>query len=318
MESPSRSLVGTRITAGVFVSLALIYVIWSSTYLALRYMVEELPAFISSGARYLTAGTVLLLVLLARKSPFPNAREWMASAPGGFLLFVLGNGFVAFSERNGVSSSVAAVAIGIMPLIATALAMHSGERPSRRQWLGLTLGFSGLLVMGLGDLRATPLGLVALLVAASGWAVGTHLTRRLPLPKGLMAAATQMLLGGVFMILSGTLFGERFPSHVLDLPWRVIASFFYLVVFGSLIAFSAYTYLLRNTTASVATSYAYVNPLLAVVMGIVIGKEHVASSTVIAALFVVIGVAFIITEKKERTVTASLPTRRTPHPQEVR
>jgi drug/metabolite transporter (DMT)-like permease len=317
MESGSKMTPSTStssrgiLTPAVLISLALVYVIWSSTYLALRYVVEVLPPFLSSGARYFTAGVVLFAVLCAKKERLPSAREWLAALPGGVLLFVLGNGFVALAEQRGVSSSVAAVAIGIMPVFATLLAMQGGERPTVRQWSGLGLGLCGLVLMGMGDLRATPSGLLILLLAAGGWALGSHLTRRLPVPKGLMAAATQMIMGGIAMMLVGSVIGETVPSSPLSLPWRALLSFAYLVVFGSLVAFSAFTYLLRNTSASVATSYAYVNPLIAVAMGIFIGKETVAPSTIASAVLVVVGVAFII-------LKASPPMTRTPAPQATR
>ncbi|WP_394822528.1 drug/metabolite exporter YedA [Pendulispora albinea] len=285
------------VTPPVAVCLGLLYFIWGSTYLAIRYVVEVLPAMLASGVRFVIAGCILFVFLLSRKAPLPTRREWLASAPVGVLMFMVGNGFVALSEKH-VSSSAVAVLIGTMPLFSALIASQMGERTSRRQWVGLGFGFLGILVMGGGDLRGTPGSLALVLLAAAGWALGTNLTRKLPLPKGMMASATQMITGGFSLLIAGSVLGERLPEQSLsEIPGKAFFALAYLIVAGSLIAFSAYMYLLRHAPASVATSYAYVNPMVAVAFGIVIGNERVGVSTPIAALLVVVGVAFIMTGK---------------------
>jgi len=298
---PPTSTAWRGITAPVAVCLGLLYFIWGSTYLAIRYVVQVLPAMTTGGVRFLIAGGFLLLLLvIGGRHALPTRRQWLASIPGGLLLFMLGNGLVALGEMH-VSSSATVVLIATMPLFATLIAAAMGERTSRRQWTGLGVGFLGILVMGIGDMGGSPQWLLLLLVAAACWALGTNLARKLPLPPGMMAAATQMTVGGVAMLLAGLVLGERMPETPLsELPHQALLAFAYLIVFGSLVAFSAYTYLLRHAPPSVATSYAYVNPLVGVAFGIVIGHERVGVSTPIAAVLVVLGVVFIMTGKKPR------------------
>jgi drug/metabolite transporter (DMT)-like permease len=200
-----------------------------------------------------------------------------------------------------------------MPLFAAGLSVAIGERPTMRQWAGLFLGFAGVAVMSLGELRATPGAALLLLCAPIGWATGSLAARRLPLPKGLMAAATQMMGGGLALLIAGILRGETIPTHA---PTKSLVALAYLVVFGSLVAFSAYTYLLRATTAPVAMSYAYVNPVIAVIMGVAIGSEHLSSGAILGGALVIAGVAVIVMTKgktadvaQARSLGARAPTK---------
>ena len=291
LEPPPTSDPVTRaLSPRVIVSLIAVYLIWGSTYLALRYVIEGLPPLMSGGARYFTAGAVLLVILRLRGAKMPTAREWGYSVPVGTLMFLVGNGLVALAERE-VASSLAAVVCAAMPLFAAGLSVAIGERPTMRQWIGLFLGFVGVAVMSLGALRATPGAALLLLCAPIGWATGSLAAKRLPLPKGLMAAATQMIGGGLVTLFVGMLRGETLPSHA---PTKALVALAYLVVFGSLVAFSAYTYLLRSTTAPVAMSYAYVNPVIAVVMGVAIGAERMSSGALLGGALVVAGVAVLV------------------------
>ncbi|MEO7094451.1 MAG: drug/metabolite exporter YedA [Polyangiales bacterium] len=283
-------------------ALAAVYLIWGSTYLALRYVIEGLPPLMSGGARYLVAGAVLLVILRVRGAKMPTAREWAYSVPVGALMFLGGNGLVALAERE-VASSLAAVVCAAMPLFAAGLSVAIGERPTLRQWSGLLLGFAGVAVMSLGELRATPGAALLLLCAPIGWATGSLAARRLPLPKGLMAASTQMIGGGIVTLVAGALRGETIPAHA---PTKALVALAYLVVFGSLVAFSAYTYLLRSTTAPVAMSYAYVNPVIAVIMGVAIGAERLSSGTILGGVLVVAGVAVIVMSKGKGAAAASV------------
>lgn len=284
-----------RLPLPVVLSLAAVYVVWSSTYLALRYVVDALPPMLSAGARYLIAGAILHAFLRLRGAPAPTLREWLRAALPGALLFVCGNGFVAIAERD-VASGLAAVACAAMPLLVATFGALGGDRPGRREWIGLGIGFVGVFLLGAGDLRASRLAGVLLLFAPVGWALGTLLTKRLSLAKGAMGASTQMVTGGLACLSVGALRGEAWPTAV---PLSAIAAFAYLVVFGSLVAFSAYTYLLGATRPSVATSYAYVNPLLAVVLGVVVGGERPRATAFAAAILVVIGVAVLATARRD-------------------
>lgn len=271
-------------------SLLALYSIWSSTYLALRVLVEHLPVFLAAGGRYVLAGALLAGVLRARGAPWPTARQWGAAAPVGALLFLVGNGFVALAERTA-SSGAAAVACATTPLWASVFGRWFGQTTTRREWAGVGLGLLGVLALSASEARGTPLAMGLLALAPVGWALGSLLSRRLPLAPGLMSAATQMITGGLCMVGLGLLRGEALPA---DAPARAWVAFGYLVVFGSLVAFSAYNYLLRTARPTVAMSYAYVNPALAVALGAVFGGETVGPAALLATALIVAGVAALL------------------------
>lgn len=275
----------------VGLSLLAVYLIWSSTYLALRFVVLSLPPLLMVGTRFVIAGTILMLILRWRGAKLPSSRQLVASVPGGVLLFLIGNGMVAMAEREA-SSGAAALFCATMPLCAACINFVSGRRPQGREWLGLLLGFVGVVVLCLGkDLRAAPGALVMLLVAPLGWALGSTWARRLPMPSGAMGGATQMLAGGMVSLMVAVLRGEHLPTQW---PLLAVGSLAYLVVFGSLVAFSAYTYLLGHTRPSVAMSYAYVNPGLAIVLGALLGGEPLQREVVGATILIIAGV-FLMT-----------------------
>jgi drug/metabolite transporter (DMT)-like permease len=267
----------------VALALGAVYVLWGSTYLAMRVAVSGLPPFFMAGGRFLVSGVVLLAFLRVRGAPWPSRREWLMAAPVGLLMFVVGNGMVALAEQH-LGSGVAAVVTGTMPLWAAAMALFFGERVTPREWVALVLGFAGVGALALGgELRAEPWSALVLCLAPIGWALGSHLARRLRMAPGLMAAATQMLVGGVVMLLVSLVLGERVVTPV---PARALGAWLYLAVAGSLVAYSAYTWLLRHTRPAVATSYAYVNPVVAVVLGALMGGERVGPEVLVAVALI--------------------------------
>ncbi|MER2560376.1 MAG: drug/metabolite exporter YedA [Myxococcaceae bacterium] len=287
-------------------ALAAVYVIWGSTYLAMRIAVEALPPFMMASVRFVLVGVVLLTFLKARGAAWPTPKEWLLSTPVGVLMFVLGNGTVALAEKH-ISSGIAAVVCGTMPLCAAAMGPLFGERATPREWVGLIAGFAGVAVLGFGsELRAEPFYAAILCVAPVAWAAGSMLSRKLPLPKGLMSAATQMITGGAAMAFVSLAAGERVPEHI---PMKVALSWVYLCVFGSLVAYSAYTYLLRATRPAVATSYSYVNPAIAVAMGALLGNEAVGPEVIVAVVLIVGATAMVVTGR-----TPSLPVTRSSSP----
>ena len=272
-------------------SLFAVYVIWGSTYLAMRWAVEGLPPFLMAGTRFVLTGTILFTFLKLRGAPTPTRAEWLYSLPVGVLMFVLGNGTVAMAEKH-VSSSIAAVVCGSMPLWVGALGPLFGVRTSGREWVGLGIGFLGVLVLGLGgELRAEPASAALLMIAPASWALGSLLARFWPLPKGLMSAATQMLTGGVSMSIVSALHGDRLPD---PLPTRAMWAWVYLAVFGSLVAYSAYTYLLRATRPAVATSYSYVNPVVAVFFGVFFANEKLNMETIVSLVLITISTLLVL------------------------
>jgi drug/metabolite transporter (DMT)-like permease len=272
-------------------ALGAVYVIWGSTYLAMRVAVEGLPPFLMAAARFVLVGLVLLAILRARGSAWPTPRQWALSTPVGVLMFVLGNGTVAVAEQK-LSSGVAAVVCGTMPLWVGALGRFFGAKTTPREWLGLVLGFAGVAVLGLsGELRAEPLHAVLLFLAPISWALGSLLARALPLAPGLMSAATQMVTGGVVMGVVSAAVGEPLPTAP---PASAVVAWVYLCVFGSLVAYSAYTWLLANTRPAVATSYSYVNPVIAVALGAWLGNERVGAETIVAVALVVAATVLVV------------------------
>lgn len=296
MVSVSRTLAVHLDSKGISLKiagcLAIVYVIWGSTYYAIRVSLESFPPLTMAGARFLAGGAILYAILRARGAPRPTVREWRASAIVGVLLLVVGNGAVVMAEQS-VSSSFAALSITTVPLWAAGFSALLGMRPRGREWAGILVGFAGALILNLGGDLTTggTLGLVILLAPVS-WALGSVISRRLPLPKGGMATALEMLCAGVVLLPAGVLTGERL--HGTPTP-ASIGAVVYLVIFGSLVALSAYTYLLENTRPAIATSYAYVNPIVAVLLGAGLGGETVGPSVLLGGAVVLLGVALIST-----------------------
>lgn len=270
-------------------ALLALYVIWGSTYLAMRIAMETLPPLLMAGPRFIVAGSVMFGFLKLRGAPTPTRAEWIASAKVGVLLLTLGNGAVAIAEQS-VSSGVAAVIVGSMPLWAAIFGYFLGQPPGRREWAGLALGFAGVVILNAGgDLKLDTRGLICL-AAPITWAFGSVYGKKLPLPPGGMATACQMITGGLAMLVLAAVTGERVEAMPSTRTFLAMA---YLAVFGSLVAFTAYTWLLRNTRPALATSYAYVNPIVALLLGRFFGKEPLGVTTVAAAAVCISGVALI-------------------------
>jgi drug/metabolite transporter (DMT)-like permease len=279
-------------------------VLWGTTYLAIRVALESYPPFLLGGVRFLAAGATLYVVALLRRERTPRAAEWGASALTGCLLFVAGNGLVNLAEQS-VSSGLASVLVTTMPLWATIMARLFGERVSIGEAAGVLLGLAGVAVLNMGgDLRASPTGAVLLLLAPMGWALGSIAGRRLPLPGGMMRTATQMLVGGVGCLVVGAIAGEH---PVLRGSGRAIAAVVYLWIFGSLVGFSAYSYLLKHTRPAVATSYAYINPVIAVILGVVLAHESFGAASLLGAVIVLAAVVLVGRAKARMPAAAPTP-----------
>jgi drug/metabolite transporter (DMT)-like permease len=283
--------------ARTIVALLLVYVIWSSTYLAIRIAVRHWPPFQMAGGRFVIAGAVLALWLRLRGDPLPTGKQWLASIPGGVLLFLAGNGIVSVASQT-VSSAVVAVMSATTPLFAALFETMRGRRQRPGEWLGILCGIVGVgVLMFRSELRAQPATAALMLLAPIGWALGSTWARSLPMPAGLMGAAAQMFTGGIAMLLVAVGRGEPLMA---SFPLRETASVIYLIIFGSLIGFSAYTYLLRHTRPAVAMSYAYVNPVLAALIAAVFGDGQVTLATMVATLLIAASVATVITVNRPR------------------
>jgi drug/metabolite transporter (DMT)-like permease len=280
----------------VFLALASVYLIWGSTYLGIRIGLDGFPPFLMGGLRFVAAGGLFYAFLSWRGHAAPTPVQWRNAAVLGLLMVVLGNGLVNFAEQT-VSTGLAAIAIASMPLWAGMFSAFKGRHPSRLEWLGLGLGFAGVVWLNFGSAMSASLpGMIALLVAPVAWAFGSVWSRDRDLPGPFMSTAAQMLCGGVAMGALGLLLGER--MHELP-PLRPTLAVLYLVLFGSIVAYSAYVWLLHNVRPALATSYAYVNPPIAVLLGMLTLGEHVDSHMVGAMLVILAGV-LIITRAKAR------------------
>jgi drug/metabolite transporter (DMT)-like permease len=281
-------------------SLFAVYVIWGSTYLAMSICVVELPPMLMAAARFSAAGGVLLVVALRSGAKLPPKRDWLRMLPIGALLFVGGNGFIAIAEQD-VPSSGAAVVAAMMPLWIGVLGRFFGTVATPREWASLVIGFIGVVVlMGGPSLSGAPIHIVLLLCAPIAWALGSLLSRRTKDIGGahatLVGPALQMLTGGAALFVGGILRRETWPAHAST---DVYLSLLYLFTFGSVIGFTAYGWLLRNARPVVATSYAYVNPVLAVLLGAALHHEPLGWTTVVANVLIV--TAVILALRKPRT-----------------
>ena len=284
----------------VALALAAVFLIWGSTYLAIRFALEGgFPPFLLGGIRFLLAGGLVFAFLRLRGVAAPTRAQWGNAAVMGVLLLVLGNGMVNFAEKS-VSSGMAAVAVASAPLWMGVFAAMRGQKPTRMEWVGLGIGFVGVLWLNAGSsLTATPVGLVALLVAALAWSFGSIWSRGRDLPSPFMASAAQMLCGGVAMCIVGAVSGERFFHAMPDA--HAIGAFCYLIVFGSIVGFSAYIWLLHHVRPALAGSYAYVNPAIAVALGAWLAGERFGTHELIAMGVILLGVVAITFAKTAKT-----------------
>ena len=277
-------------------SLAAVYVIWSSTYLVMKLAVVELPPLLMASIRFVAAGSIMLLIAMRRGVPFPAARDWLRVLPIGALLFLGGNGLVSIAQLS-VTSGGAAVVCAMMPLWAGVFAWLTGEKPTRREWISLVIGFVGIIVlMGGPSLAGKPLHIVMIICSPICWALGSVMARRLPQRLGdtFMLPAMEMLTGGAVLAVVGFSVGERIPVDASATGWLSVV---YLFVAGSLVAFTAYNWLLRNARSTVATSYAYVNPVLAVLLGALLTGEPLGMTTIVANVLIVIAVMLALRKR---------------------
>jgi len=301
-ELPSPAVAQTpRLLADprVLIPLALftLFVVWGSTYLGIRFALESYPPFLLAGLRFLCAGVAMYGFLRLRGTPAPTPLQWRNAAFTGLMLLGIGNGLVCFAEQH-VSSGIAAVAVASVPLFAALFAGLYGQWPSRRENIGLAIGFVGVIVLNLGSsLSGSRLGAMALLLAAACWAFGSVWSRGQEMPPGPMNTAAQMLCASAALLVVGYASGEHLPSHPTRHATLALA---YLAVFGSIIAFSAYLYVLKHVRPALATSYAYVNPPVAVLFGVWLAGEHVGPYDLAGMAIVLVGVAAITLARQKR------------------
>lgn len=288
---------------------AAVYFFWGSTYLAIRYAVETLPPFLMAGVRFLIAGAILYAWTRMRGVPAPEARQWLPASVVGLCLLLGGNGGVVWAQQHGLPSGITALIVGITPfwMVLLGWAGFGGVRPQLRTVLGLVIGFCGLAVL-LGPERLAGGGQIvpllpalAVLFASFSWSVGSLYSRSARLPASpLLATAMQMLTGSAALVLAGLIAGEPARLQLHSVSGTSLLAFVWLVVFGSLVGFTSYIYLLRHTTAAKASTYAYVNPVIAVLLGWAIAGEPLTARIALAAAVIISSVA-LITTRQTRT-----------------
>lgn len=280
----------------VALALASVYLVWGSTYLAIRVGLEGYPPFLMGGIRFIAASLVFYAFLRWRGHAAPTRAQWRNAAVMGLFMMLLGNGMVNFAEQS-VSSGLAAIAVASMPLWAALFGVLRKQHPSRGEWLGLAIGFIGVIWLNAGSqLRGSLPGMAALILAPIAWAWGSVWSRGRDLPAPFMSTAAQMLCGGVAMGLLGLGLGERLTEVP---PLRATLAVGYLAAFGSIIGFSAYVWLLHHVRPALATSYAYVNPPIAVLLGALLLGERF-SVHAIGAMAVILAGVILITFSKAR------------------
>lgn len=303
-ETPTSQAGAVRLA----LAFAAVYVIWGSTYLAIRFAVEAIPPYLMMGTRFLTAGLILYATLRLRGAPRPSLINCRAAAVIGGFMLLGGTGAVGWAEQ-WIASGLAALLVAAVPMWMVLLdwLRPGGVRPSGRVVLALAVGFGGVtLLVGpidfSGSQRMNVLGSLAVLGGTLSWAIGSVYSRHVRLPKSpSLASALEMVMGGLLLLVAGTLMGEWRAFDPGAVPLRSALGWAYLVVFGSLIAFASYVYLLHNVAPARVGSYAYVNPVVAVLLGWALAGESIDGRTLVGAAVVVLAVALIISTRSRRS-----------------
>lgn len=295
---PDTAPPGSLLTLGF--ALFGLYIIWGSSFIGIKIGLEGFPPFTLGGLRFFTAGSVLFILALLLGSPLPTPREWVNCTILGLFLITIANSAVAVAEQ-WVASGLVAIAVAAIPLWTALFTGLLMQWPSRGEWIALFLGLGGILLLNLeGDFRANPLGAIAMICGPVAWGLGTVLAARMRLPRGLMVPATEMLTGGLVMLILGQLFHERIAVFP---PFRPTAALLYLIFFPSLIGFSAHAYLITRVRPVVANSFAYMNPIVAVFLGILLGGEAF-SLIALGAMVVILGSLVLLARSRQRPARA--------------
>ena len=288
---------------------AIIYFVWGSTFLAIRIGVHEIPPLVMAAIRFLVAGLVLYVWMIARGEPSPTARQWRAASLLAIPYFVLDYGLVFWSEQR-VPSGVAAVMLATIPVFMalSEIVFLRTQRLTARLALSLLIGCGGVAVLmshslALGGAPIDRLGAVALIVASLSWSVSSAFTRKLP-PSKAMSSGVQMLAGGVFLAIVASVFGEFRDFHPLAVSRAAWVSLLYLIVFGSIIAFTVYTWLIHHESPTKVGTYAYVNPVIAVLLGYFLAGEPLGLRTILGALSILVSVVVITTTPAKKPAPA--------------
>jgi len=302
-----------RRTYKTVLAFAVIYFVWGSTYLAIRIGVHEVPPFLLAAMRFTVAGVALYAWAVMRGERSPSAREWFSASLLAILIFVIDYGLVFWSEQR-VPSGLAAVMMSLNAafMALAEIAILRTQKLTSRLVFALTLGVAGVAVLvsrtlHLGGAPIDTMGAVALLVASIGWSISSSVTRKLPLPSSkIMSSGAQMLVGGVMLFAMAAALGEFRGFHPQQVSRAAWFALLYLIVAGSIVAFTAYVWLIHHESPTRVGTYAYVNPVVAVLLGYFFAGEPLGMRTILGSAFVLVSVVVITTTPARRTA-ASLP-----------
>ena len=289
----------------VLFAFATIYFVWGSTFLAIRVGVREVPPFLLAGLRFLIAGVVLFGWMRGRGTLSPTKREWLGATVLAFLIFVLDYGLLFWAERR-VPSGVAAVMMATIPVFMalSEIVFLRTQRLTLRLSVALVIGLAGVAVLvgraaSIKDAPIDAAGAVALIIAAVSWSIAASLSRKIPMPQSkAMSSGTQMLVGGVLLMLTAAVLGEFRGFHPQSVSVRAWVALAYLVVAGSIAGFTAYVWLIHHESPTKVGTYAYVNPVVAVLVGYFFGAEGLGLRTIAGTLLVLVSVVVITTAPK--------------------
>ena len=308
----SRSVTTGRVSPSVWVALGVVYVVWGSTYLGIRVLVRSAPPLFSAGLRFLVAGLVLGAALGVRKgwaSLRVTGHQLASCTLLGLLLPLGGNGLVTLAERD-VASGIAALVIAVVPLWVVIYRAVTGDRPSRTTLIGVLLGFVGIAVLANPHGSAQIVGLIFLIASSVLWSFGSFVQGRLDLPRDpFVVTAWEMSMGGLALLLVGLLRGEVGDQPISGITTEGWLAFGYLTIFGSLLGFTCYVWVLHNAPISLAATYAYVNPAVAVLLGGLIVGEPVTARVVAGGAVVLVAVALVVASESRmrRAEVAAVP-----------
>jgi drug/metabolite transporter (DMT)-like permease len=301
-------------TIKIVFAFAAIYIIWGTTYLAIRLAVETIPPFFMAGTRFLIAGIITFVILRARGIPIPKRFHWRSVVIIGAFLVVGGNGLVTWSEQQ-IPSGIAALVVATVPMWITLFGwlIYRGARPSKQIVIGLAFGFIGIgLLIGPGQLLGTATfdlpSMLVLLLAPILWSFGSLYSRQANLPDNIfMSTAMEMLAGGVLLLIAGLLTGEAADLNVAKISRQSIVAMLYLTVFGSIIALTAYVWLLKTVHPSRAATYTYVNPIIAIFLGWLVLSEPLTPLMILAVVIILLAVVMITAHREKQTVSQIEP-----------
>ena len=291
----SRAAPASPLSGLLLACLAATWLVWGSTYLAIKFALLSLPPFFQMGTRFLFAGVLLMAWMRWRGAPWPNTRQWRNAVIVGALMLGGGMGGTAWAEQT-VGSGLVVAFVALVPLVIAALNRLYGVKPGRLELAGIVVGLAGVLLLTQGaGFQASHAGLIAIALACLTWSAGSVLSlRSLPLAPGAIGFASEMICGGGVLLAMSALAGEapQWPPQP-----AAVAAWFYLVVFGSLIAFNAYMVLLSRASAGLASSYTFVNPVIAMLLGVAVAGEVITPFEWTAAGVVLVGVVLMLRSK---------------------